>query len=96
MYPGAGERNDALMSRLRGAQHVSKRHVLLMVIGVIVALLGVLWFSQGAGIVHMRPILCASNCEPVTKSVAWLVIGALGGAGGVALASTSARHVKRR
>jgi len=55
----------------------------LTLLGVVLSLLGVLWFLQGAGIVHMRPILCVSHCKPVTKSVAWMVIGAAAFAAGV-------------
>jgi hypothetical protein len=88
--------HSGLMSTSRGPRHISRRDVVAMVIGVIVALLGLLWFLQGAGIVHMRPVLCVSNCKPVTKSVAWLVIGALACVAGVALARRSARHVDRR
>jgi hypothetical protein len=83
------------MSTLPGPRHISKRHVALIVVGVILAFLGLLWLLQGAGIVHMRPILCVSNCKPVTKSIAWVVIGAIACVAGVAIARTGARHTHR-
>ena len=46
-------------------------------IGLVAALLGGLWLLQGLGIVHLRPILCFADCDPVQGSSAtWAVIGA--------------------
>jgi hypothetical protein len=83
------------MSTLPAQRHVSNWRVALALVGVIVAMLGLLWLLQGAGVVHMRPVFCVSNCKPVTKSVAWLVAGAITSVAGVVLASTSARHLHR-
>jgi hypothetical protein len=50
----------------------------LTTLGLIVALLGMLWVVQGLGIVQIDPILCAGDCEPITGgSVEWAVIGAI-------------------
>ena len=50
----------------------------LTTIGLIVALLGMLWLVQGLGVVQIEPILCAGDCEPITGgSVEWTVIGAI-------------------
>lgn len=84
------------MSALRDPRHVSKWRLVLLVIGVALTLLGVLWFLQGAGVVHVRPILCVSNCKPVTKSVGWLIAGIVAGMVGVALAIASASDLHRR
>lgn len=47
--------------------------------GVGIALLGLLWFLQGADVLHVRPILCVANCEPlVGGSTGWLMAGAVG------------------
>lgn len=44
--------------------------------GVVLVLLGALWALQGADLVHMNPILCFANCEPlVGGAVTWLIIG---------------------
>ena len=42
------------------------------------ALLGLLWFLQGSDLIHMKPLLCFADCEPITgKSVQWQIIGAI-------------------
>jgi hypothetical protein len=46
-------------------------------------LIGGLWFLQGVGLVHVQPILCFADCEPVqgpstTWSISGLVLVALG------------------
>jgi hypothetical protein len=47
-------------------------------VGLMAALLGELWFFQGIGIVHLRPILCFADCVPVqAPSATWAVIGVL-------------------
>lgn len=84
------------MSFLESPYHVSKRRVALVVIGVALALLGLLWLLQGAGAVHIRPVLCVSNCKPVTKSTGWLIAGVIACLAGVAIAVASARHLRRR
>ena len=48
------------------------------VVGVICILLGGLWLLQGLGVVHIRPILCFADCEPIQgASRAWAIIGLL-------------------
>ena len=48
------------------------------VVGVICILLGGLWLLQGLGVVHIRPILCFADCEPIQgASRAWAVTGLL-------------------
>ena len=50
----------------------------LMILGVIVAPLGMLWLVQGLGIIQIDPILCVGDCEPIAgRSVQWTVIGAI-------------------
>ena len=57
---------------------MSKKGITLLFIGVIMSFLGLLWFLQGSDIVHLQPILCFANCEPITgKSPLWQVIGAI-------------------
>jgi hypothetical protein len=47
------------------------------IVGLIAALLGGLWLLQGLGMVHVRPILCFADCDPVQgPSATWAVIGA--------------------
>lgn len=49
-----------------------------LVVGVISVLLGALWLLQGLGVVHIRPILCFADCEPIQgASPTWAIIGFL-------------------
>jgi hypothetical protein len=53
--------------------------------GVFIAL-GALWALQGAGIVHLKPILCVANCTELQgASGQWLLTGIGAIAAGVAL-----------
>jgi len=64
-----------------------------MFVGIIVTLLGLLWFLQGTGIIHLRPILCVANCEPITEpSLIWAVIGAVAFVAGVFLIRVGVRR----
>jgi hypothetical protein len=57
---------------------------IVLVVGVISALLGVLWLLQGLGIVHVWPILCFADCAPVQgPSSTWATIGVFALAAGV-------------
>ncbi len=54
------------------------------VVGVISLLLGGLWLLQGLGVLHIRPILCFANCEPIQgASLMWATIGFLLATAGV-------------
>jgi hypothetical protein len=47
-------------------------------VGVIVALLGLLWFLQGTGILLLCPVLCFVDCECVMGgSLFWEAVGAI-------------------
>lgn len=37
----------------------------VLAIGVGVVALGTLWFLQGSDVVHIEPVLCVGECEPV-------------------------------
>ena len=57
---------------------------LALVAAVISVLLGALWMLQGLGVVHVRPILCFANCEPIQgASRTWAIVGALVASAGV-------------
>lgn len=52
------------------------RTITSLVARVALMLLGSLWLLQGAGLVHVRPISCVTNCRPVTSgSAGWLAAG---------------------
>lgn len=45
-------------------------------LGIVSILLGVLWSLQGAELIHLEPIACVANCEPLTgPSTTWLLSG---------------------
>ena len=66
-------------------------------VGVIVTLLGLLWFLQGADIFHLYPILCFSNCEVITGgSQIWEATGAIAFIIGIIIIGVSLRGIKSR
>ena len=58
---------------------MSAKTIASTTIGAAIALLGLLWFLQGADLIHIRPILCVADCEPlVGGSVGWMIAGVIG------------------
>ena len=48
------------------------RLIIVIILGIMMSLLGALWFLQGTQIVYVPPILCFADCVPITeKSVLW-------------------------
>jgi len=44
--------------------------------GVLLTALGLLWALQGANLVHIEPVACVADCEPLEGfSMTWLVAG---------------------
>ena len=82
----APETQSSPDTRQRGDAGVRRRSwlaVVMLIVGCVLAGLGALWTLQGAGAVHLRPILCVSNCTPVTGfTTSWLVTGLVSLAGG--------------
>ena len=73
------------------------RTITSLVAAVALMLLGSLWLLQGAALVHVRPILCVTNCRPVTGgSAAWLAAGIVAFVMGLLLAAARTRHLHRR
>lgn len=74
---------------------MNKKIIILLPIGTIAACLGLLWFLQGADIVHIKPILCFANCKPITgKSLSWQIVGAITFIVGIAVAIIAVRRKK--
>lgn len=47
-----------------------------LIISVLALLVGGLWLLQGLGLVHMEPILCFADCEPLDgPSTTWALLG---------------------
>jgi len=64
-----------------------------LLFGLVAVLLGALWLLQGIGVVHLRPLLCFADCEPVPgPSVSWAVIGALVFTAGAAVVVWSSKR----
>jgi hypothetical protein len=54
------------------------RGLVWILFGALSTPLGLLWFLQGADLVHIRPILCVANCQPLQGgSIGWMTAGAL-------------------
>ena len=57
---------------------MKQRKLAAALVGVIVALLGLLWFLQGAGIIQICPMLCIMDCECLTSgSQFWEAAGSI-------------------
>ena len=65
-------------------------------IGVAIALLGLLWLLQGADVLHVQPILCVADCEPVVGgSITWVIAGGVAMLAGIMLIRRGLRHRPR-
>lgn len=63
------------------------------VLGVGVGALGALWFLQGSDLVHIDPILCVGDCEPVVgHHPRWQIAGAAAVAGGALITTLAVRR----
>jgi hypothetical protein len=50
--------------------------IVILIVSVLAALLGGLWFLQGIGLVHLDPVACVGECTPLEgPSMQWAVIG---------------------
>lgn len=65
--------------------------------GVVLLPLGTLWFLQGSDLVHIDPVACVGDCEPVTgRHPGWQVTGAATMLLGGAMGAVAARSIARR
>lgn len=72
---------------------MSAKVILSTTAGVALTLLGLLWFLQGADVLHVPPILCVANCEPlVGGSTTWMIAGFIGVLAGVVLIRWGTKH----
>jgi hypothetical protein len=57
---------------------MNRRGFRWILFGAVSTPLGLLWFLQGADLIHIRPILCVANCQPLQGgSIGWMTAGAL-------------------
>ncbi len=75
---------------------MKRKQLAAALVGVIVALLGLLWFLQGAGILLLCPVLCFVDCECVTGgSPFWEAVGAIAFIIGIIIVGVSVGRVGR-
>lgn len=66
-----------------------------ILVGGFIAFLGLLWFLQGTGILHLRPVVCATDCEEIVgTSPAWALAGAVAFIIGSIIAAMSVRRFR--
>jgi hypothetical protein len=71
--------------------------ITFLLFGIILTLLGLLWFLQGSDVIRLRPILCVANCEPITgRSSLWQVIGAVVFISGIVSIARGIRRLRRK
>lgn len=64
--------------------------------GLAVVALGLLWMTQAIGLIHIKPIACTGNCDPVeAPSLTWMAAGAATTLLGVATIGFARRGVRR-
>lgn len=70
--------------------------VLVSMLGLLAVGLGLLWFLQGSDLVHIDPIACASDCEPIVgHQPGWQVAGAVATAIGALASALAVRRLRR-
>jgi hypothetical protein len=75
---------------------MSKKTIAVIFFGLVLMLLGLLWLLQGSDIIHLRPIFCVANCEPITgHSPLWQIIGAIAFVVGILIIGANVRNIKR-
>ncbi len=68
------------------------KRVVGAIVGLVLAMLGLLWFLQVTGRVRICPVLCFADCECVEGgSRSWEIAGAIASAIGALLACVSVR-----
>ncbi len=74
---------------------MSWRTAVVVPIGVAVGALRSLWLLHGADAVHVRPVLCATNCTPATGgSSGWLAAGVVTVPIGVGITFIGTKHIR--
>ncbi|MEO6608177.1 MAG: type II CAAX endopeptidase family protein [Aestuariivirga sp.] len=66
------------------------KKIIAAIVAVMLVLLGLLWFLQGADILHIWPILCFAGCEYISDgSWVWEIVGFFSFALGIAVLTAS-------
>jgi hypothetical protein len=73
------------------------KHVAITIIGLILVILGLLWFLQGIAILDVCPVLCFADCECITGgSMLWGIAGAITLIIGIAIVYLSVKRLWRK
>jgi hypothetical protein len=73
------------------------KHVAITIIGLILVILGLLWFLQGTAILDVCPVLCFADCECITGgSMLWEIAGAITLIIGIAVVYISVKRLGRK
>jgi hypothetical protein len=76
---------------------MNKKSILGIVVGIVITLLGLLWFLQGSDLVHLKPILCFADCEPIVgKNMQWQIMGAIAFVLGAIIIGACVKSIGRR
>jgi hypothetical protein len=69
--------------------------IAVSVMGLAGIALGLLWFLQGSNLLHIDPIACTANCEPIEgHQPAWQIAGAIAVAVGLVATFTGWRKAR--
>lgn len=67
------------------------------VLGTVVGALGMVWFLQGSDLVHLEPVLCVAECQPVVgHQPTWQAAGAGAILAGAAVTTLAVRKWRVR
>lgn len=69
--------------------------LLLAAVGLALSGVGILWFLQGSDLVHIDPIACVGDCEPIVgHHPEWQVAGVVAVSVGAAAAALATRKLR--
>jgi len=75
---------------------MNKKQIIATIFGITISLLGLLWLLQGSDLVHIKPILCFVDCQPITgKSFQWQIVGAITFVVGVSIIFASIKRSQK-
>jgi hypothetical protein len=70
--------------------------IMVSLLGLAVTALGTLWFLQGSDLLHIEPILCATDCDPVGgHQPAWQLAGLAAVLAGMLATTLALRKLRR-
>jgi hypothetical protein len=73
---------------------ITLKQLAATLIGLILVIIGLVWFLQGAAILHLCPVLCFTDCECVTGgSPFWEAGGVIASIMGIGIVYFGLRRV---